>query len=60
LFTPRDSWFYALPDSDPAKYAWKTGLAEIWKQFPDKWKKDPADMTKGFLPMYSKHYDLGK
>jgi hypothetical protein len=25
-FTPRDSWFFNLPDSDPAKYAWQTGL----------------------------------
>ena len=59
LFTPRDNWFYSLPDSDPAKYSWKTGLQEIWNKFPDKWKKDPADITKGFLPMYGKHYDLG-
>ena len=59
LFTPRDEWFYKLPDSDPAKYAWKTGLFEIWKRFPDKWKKDPSDMTKGFVPLFSKAYDLG-
>ena len=60
LFTPRDNWFYNLPDSDPAKYSWKTGLYEIWRRFPDKWKKDPQDITKGFIPIFSKAYDLGK
>ena len=59
LFTPRDEWFFKLPDSDPAKYSWRTGLDQIWKQWPDKWKKDPSDISKGFIPMSSKVYDLG-
>ena len=60
FFTPRDDWFYALPDSDPAKYAWMTGLKEIWSKFPDKWKKDPNNMSKGFFPFFSKNYNLGQ
>lgn len=60
FFTPRDEWFYALPDSDPAKYAWMTGLKEIWTKFPDKWKRDPSDIRKGFIPFFSKRYNLGK
>ena len=59
LFTPRDEWFFKLPDSDPAKYSWRTGLEYIWSQWPDQWKKDPSDMSKGFIPMNSKLYDLG-
>ena len=26
LLTPRDTWFFNLPESDPAKYAWQAGL----------------------------------
>ena len=36
LFTPRDTWFFNLPDSDPAKYAWQAGLnhrAKLTKDF---------------------------
>jgi hypothetical protein len=59
LFTPRDDWFFALPENDTAKYSWRVGLEEIWKKYPDKWKKDPNDIGKGLIYMSSKHYDLG-
>jgi hypothetical protein len=60
FFTPRDEWFFKLPDSDPAKYAWRTGLEHIWRITPDKWKVNPADIYSGFKKFYSKPYDLGR
>jgi hypothetical protein len=59
FFTPRDEWFFKLPDSDPAKYSWKVGLEEMWRMYPDSWKKDPADISSGFKSLNSKMYDLG-
>lgn len=59
FFTPRDEWFFKLPDSDPAKYSWKVGLEEMWRRFPDAWKKDPTNLASGFKQMTSKMYDLG-
>lgn len=60
LFTPRDDWFFNLPDSDPAKYAWKVGLEEAWKKVPDVMKVDPNKMSSGFKLMTSKPYNLGE
>lgn len=59
IFTPRDAWFFRLPDSDPAKYSWRIGLEHLWQTTPDLWKNNPADITAGFKDMYSKHYDIG-
>jgi hypothetical protein len=59
FFTPRDEWFFNLPDSDPAKYSWRTGLEHIWRIMPDKWKEDPQDIRRGFKKMPSKVYNLG-
>jgi hypothetical protein len=59
FFTPRDDWFFNLPDSDPAKYSWRTGLDHIWRITPDKWKQDPQDIRQGFKKMHSKVYNLG-
>ena len=59
LFSPRDEWFYKLPDSDPAKYAWKVGLNEFWKQLPDYMKNNPVDIRAGAVLTISKYYDLG-
>lgn len=59
FFTPRDSWFFNLPDSDPAKYSWRVGLEEMWRKYPDSWKKDPSNMSSGFKLMTSRMYDLG-
>lgn len=59
IFTPRDEWFYRLPDSDPAKYAWKTGLEHLWASVPDSMKKDPSNLARGFKQLNSKIYNLG-
>jgi hypothetical protein len=59
FFTPRDEWFFNLPDSDPAKYSWRTGLEHIWRIMPDKWKENPQDIRRGFKKMPSKVYNLG-
>jgi hypothetical protein len=59
IFTPRDQWFFNLPDSDPAKYSWRIGLEHLWQSTPHLWKNNPADIYSGFKDMYSKHYDIG-
>jgi hypothetical protein len=59
FFTPRDEWFFKLPDDDPAKYSWRTGLEHIWRIMPAKWKEDSQDITRGFKKMHSKVYNLG-
>jgi hypothetical protein len=59
IFTQRDEWFFKLPENDAARYAWRTGLDYLWSQWPDSWKKDPKDISKGLVPMSSKIYDLG-
>lgn len=57
IFTPRDSWFFNLPDSDPAKYAWKIGLERRWQATPSRLRQD--SLAKGFKIIPSKLYDLG-
>lgn len=59
IFTPRDRWFFALPDSDPAKYSWRTGLDHLWSTTPDSMKKDVTDISKGFKIIRSPMYYLG-
>jgi hypothetical protein len=59
IFTPRDEWFFKLPDSDPAKYAWKIGLEHRWNSLPDSFKKNPNDVGSGFKQFSSNHYFLG-
>jgi hypothetical protein len=59
IFSPRDTWFFNLPDNDPAKYSWRTGLDHMWQIVPNKWKKDPTDLGQGIQTMPSKVYNLG-
>jgi len=59
IFSPRDEWFFKLPDSDPAKIAWRTGLEHIWRTMPDSVKKNPKSLADGFKIFSSKVYDLG-
>ena len=59
FFTPRDDWFFNLPDDDPAKYSWRTGLEHIWRVMPNKWIQNPQDIRSGFKKMHSKVYNLG-
>lgn len=59
FFTPRDEWFFKLPDSDPAKHAWRMGLDYLWNEMPDSMKSNPNKMEAGFNMMSSKSYNLG-
>lgn len=58
-FTPRDTWFFNLPDSDPAKYAWRVGLQHRWKSTPDFFKKDILSLDARFKLSLSNPYFLG-
>lgn len=58
FFTPRDEWFFKLPDSDPAKYSWKVGLEYLWRTAPDTLKVDPNNIQKGFKHLFCVH-DIG-
>jgi hypothetical protein len=60
FFTPRDTWFFKLPDSDIAKYSWRTGLNHLWRSTPDILKKDKNNMYHGFVRDVSTPYFLGK
>jgi hypothetical protein len=60
FFTPRDTWFFKLPDTDTAKYSWQVGLEQLWRFMPNNWKTDPQNMLKGFKRLTSPPYYLGK
>lgn len=59
IFSLRDTWFFNLPDNDPAKYAWKTGLWHRWNSSPKQYKVDPNNIAWGFKTLPSKPYYLG-
>lgn len=59
IFTPRDQWFFDLPDNEVAKQVWKQGLEHRWNKTPDTMKVDPKNMSAGFKFFNSKHYYLG-
>jgi hypothetical protein len=61
-FTPRDTWFFNLPDSDPAKYAWQAGLKHRWKLTKDFLKANPDDTSRNDMGYHrsSKSYYLGE
>jgi hypothetical protein len=65
-FTPRDSWFFNLPDSDPAKYAWQAGLRhrtqyinDIATRHPDIYKR-LRNTVKQKASVPHLHYYLGE
>jgi len=58
-FTARDTWFFNLPDSDPAKYAWRVGLEHRWRSTPNFLKKDVSTMVHGYKHISSPLYYLG-
>jgi hypothetical protein len=60
LITPRDTWFFNLPNSDPAKYAWQTGLKHRAKLTNDFAMKNPDSPNSEFKNMVSNPYYLGK
>jgi hypothetical protein len=57
-FTARDTWFFNLSDSDPAKYAWRVGLEHRWNSTPKALKKNPTNIQEGFTNLFCA-YDLG-
>ena len=59
IFTDRDTWFFNLPDSDPAKYAWRVGLEHRWRSTPNFLKVNNTKITDGFKNISSTAYNLG-
>jgi hypothetical protein len=60
-FSPRDTWFFNLPDSDPAKYAWQAGLKHRWKLIKDFVKENPDNGRRDIGAIRSsKFYYLGE
>jgi hypothetical protein len=62
FFTPRDEWFFSLPDNDPAKYSWRVGLEQLWRSVPEKYRLYQQDSTSmcGIKQFTSPLYYLGK
>ena len=58
-FTARDTWFFNLPDSDPAKYAWRVAIKHRWNSTPDYFKTDKFLLASGFKQTPSSPYYLG-
>jgi hypothetical protein len=58
FFTPRDTWFFSLPDDNLARVSWEVGITKLWKMLPDYWKNDPLDSSKALKQMWSKAYAL--
>lgn len=59
IFTPRDEWFFKLPDSDPAKQAWKIGIQHLWDTLPAELRISQNKMADGFKSFKSKIYNIG-
>ena len=59
-FTPRDTWFFNLPDSDPAKYSWQAGLKHRWKLTKDFLKQNPNYNIRDLGSTSSRPYYLGE
>jgi len=64
IFTHNSTWFFNLPDNDPAKYSWRVGLEHRWNQTPNRYKKLTYDdnihpMFNGFKPIVGKNYFIG-
>lgn len=60
IFYERDTWFFQLPDDDPAKKVWSQALKQHLATVPDYWKNDSADVFKGIKQQYSRDYWLEK
>ena len=59
-FTPRDTWFFNLPDSDPAKYTWHAGLKHRWKLSKDFNEQNPNHVSRDLRFYPSRPYYLGE
>jgi hypothetical protein len=58
-FSPRDTWFFNLPNLDPAKYAWRVALEHRWNSTPNYFKTDRLQIASGFKQIPSSPYYLG-
>ena len=54
----KDDWFFNQTDNEQSKRFWKMGIEELWRRAPDKWKYDPADVSKGIRSCLSPVYKL--
>lgn len=59
-FSPRDSWFFKLPDSDSAKHAWKTGLKHRWQLTKNIAQTNPHYIKHVYGSMLGNNYFLGE
>lgn len=57
FFLNRDTWFFEQ-GQESSKYNWRTGLDELWKKVPNKYKTNPNDMNRDFRWFNSKEYYL--
>jgi hypothetical protein len=59
IFSPRDQWFFNLPDNDIAKQTWRQGLEYRWNNTPDFLKTDATRIDCGFKVLTSRPYNIG-
>jgi hypothetical protein len=58
IFSPRDQWFFDLPDSDTAKINWQQGIKHKWSQIPNSQRVNSEALAKGFRLSTSISYNL--
>lgn len=59
IFSPRDNWFFNLPDTDVAKQTWQQGLEYRWQNTPDMLKSNKDSLRHGFKVLTSCTYNIG-
>lgn len=59
IFSPRDNWFFNLPDTDIAKQTWRQGLEYRWQNTPDMLKSNKDSLWHGFKVLTSRPYNIG-
>jgi hypothetical protein len=59
IFSPRDNWFFQLPDTDIAKQTWRQGLEYRWQHTPDLLKANKNSLWHGFKVLTSRPYNIG-
>jgi hypothetical protein len=59
IFSPRDQWFFNLPDTDVAKQTWRQGLEYRWQNTPDMLKSNKDSLWHGFKVLTSRPYNIG-
>jgi hypothetical protein len=60
VFTPRDTWFFNLLQSESARHAWSTGLQQRYQLTKDFLKQNPNRDASNFTVWVSDLYNLGK